>query len=255
MNNTLQNGFIILEYLAKEAEECSVKELAEHFGLPNSHVCRLLKTLVGTGYVEQIPGSRKYRISLKILNLTNARLRKLKLRHIARPYMQQLVRELKRPVFLTSNYNGYSLIIGTEYPEKFTGDAGLAIGEIHRVNRSACGKVCAAYVPGKRLEELLRDCDWSAATDKSVTSPELFKMELKQIREQGYARMEGETSRNVGAVGAPIFNASKQLAGAIGVVMPENADDWTPETWEKFTSKTRECGESISFALGLPLDH
>lgn len=75
MNNTLQNGFTILEYLAADAEECSVKELAEHFGLPNSHVCRLLKTLADTGYVEQTPGSRKYRISLKILNLSNMRLK------------------------------------------------------------------------------------------------------------------------------------------------------------------------------------
>ena len=59
MNNTLQNGFTILEYLAADAEERSVKELAEHFGLPNSHVWRLLKTLADTGYVEQTPGSRK----------------------------------------------------------------------------------------------------------------------------------------------------------------------------------------------------
>lgn len=255
MNNTLQNGFTVLEYLAKDAEECSVKELAEHFNLPNSHICRLLKTLAETGYVEQIPGSRKYRISLKIMRLSNARLRKLKLRNIARPYMQQLADGLKRPVFLTANYNYYSLIVATEYPDKFAGDAGLAIGDIHRVNRSACGKVCAAYAPPERFVELLEDCDWRAVTDKSVTSPELFKKELQQIRKQGYSRMDGETSRNVGAVGAPIFDAGKELAGAIGVVMPENADNWTPEVWEKFTSTTKACGESISFALGFPLNN
>ena len=121
MNNTLQNGFTILEYLAADAEECSVKELAEHFGLPNSHVCRLLKTLADTGYVEQTPGSRKYRISLKILNLSNMRLKKLKLRNIARPYLQKLVRELERPVFLTAPYRYRSLIVATEYPERFAG--------------------------------------------------------------------------------------------------------------------------------------
>ena len=70
MNNTLQNGFMLLEFMAETANECSVKELAEHFELPNSHVCRLLKTLEATGYVQQIPGSRKYRISLKILCLS-----------------------------------------------------------------------------------------------------------------------------------------------------------------------------------------
>ncbi|MBO5722951.1 MAG: helix-turn-helix domain-containing protein [Lentisphaeria bacterium] len=43
----------MLDYLAETAEAMSVKELAEHFSLPNSHICRLLKTLTETGYVEQ----------------------------------------------------------------------------------------------------------------------------------------------------------------------------------------------------------
>ena len=64
MNNTLYNGFKLLDFLAVSAELVSVKELAEHFQLPNSHICRLLKTLVETGYVEQDPATRKYRISL-----------------------------------------------------------------------------------------------------------------------------------------------------------------------------------------------
>ena len=76
MNNTLHNGLKILEFLATNAEAISIKEIAEHFQLPNSHVCRLLKSLTELGYAEQIPGSRKYRISLKILNLANARLKK-----------------------------------------------------------------------------------------------------------------------------------------------------------------------------------
>ena len=46
MNNTLQNGFRLLEHLSLTAQEHSVTELTEVFALPKSHICRLLKTLI-----------------------------------------------------------------------------------------------------------------------------------------------------------------------------------------------------------------
>ncbi len=254
MNNTLQNGFMILEYLAANAEECSVREVAIHFNIPDSHVCRLLKTLSETGYVEQNPKNRKYRISLKILNLSNMRLKKIKLRNIARPYLQKLVRELGRPVFLTSSFHGRSLIIATEYPERFNGDAGIVLGLIHSINRSACGKICAAYASAEELDKLLVQCDWSRITRHSVTDPARFREELKAIRACGYARMEAELDENTGAVAAPVFNASRELAGAVGVVLPGDASLWTAKLWSDFIDAIKTCGESISFALGCPLD-
>ncbi len=239
MNNTLKNGFTILEYLAADADECSVKELAEHFSLPPSHVCRLLKTLVETGYIEQPRGSRKYRISLKILTLANARLRQLALRNVARPYMQKLVRELANPVFLTANHHGFSLIVGTEFPIGFHGDGGLVIGQLHPVDNSACGKVCAAYASEEDLDILLTGC------------PEGFREELGTIRERGFSRL---VRGNVGAVGAPVFDRDGNLAGALGAVMPPDSAVWDDALWEKFIRGVRSSAESISFALGYPLN-
>ena len=117
MNNTLYNGFKLLDFLAVSAELVSVKELAEHFQLPNSHICRLLKTLVETGYVEQDPATRKYRISLKILNLAHSRLQSERLPELARPYIRKLAEKLDATVFVTRTCKGRSLIIATEYPD------------------------------------------------------------------------------------------------------------------------------------------
>ena len=90
MNNTLQNGFRVLEYLSSTAQEHSVTELTEVFDLPKSHICRLLKTLTTTGYVEQSPVSRKYKISLRILCLANACLGHLRVRERTKPYIHRL---------------------------------------------------------------------------------------------------------------------------------------------------------------------
>ena len=64
MNNTLKNGFRVLELLSLTGESFSVKDISTTLNIPNSHACRLLKTLKGTGYVEQ-NSSRKYKMSMK----------------------------------------------------------------------------------------------------------------------------------------------------------------------------------------------
>lgn len=256
MNNTLQNGLMILEYLAQRADECSVKEIAEHFNLPNSHVCRLLKTLAESDYAIQTPGSRKYRISLKILTLSHARLQKLQLRIIARPYIQNLVNILKRPVFLTSNWSGKSLIIDVQYPDAFSGDAGLSIGMIHSVNRSACGKVCAAYIQDSvLLDKLISQCDWEKRTEFSQTDPELFKKELEKIRTEKFALMAGEACVGSGGAGSPIFSSSGEMIAAVGAVLPPDEKAWTPELMDKFKVNITSSAQSISFALGYPLNN
>ena len=252
MNNTLQNGFMLLEFMAKSADECSVKELAEHFKLPNSHVCRLLKTLVETGYVQQIPGSRKYRISLKILCLSNARLLKLTLRQKARVYMQKLTAELNSSVYLSAPFNGLSITIDTFFPENIAGDAGLAVGAVHLPNCHACGKVCAAYLPEAEIDDFLAGVDWTHRTVHTITSPERFKLELVKIRQEKIATIVSEGQLGLGAVAAPIFNAAGELAGAVGVVLPDERY-WTDKLWEKFKTETRNTAESISFAIGYPL--
>lgn len=254
MNNTLQNGFMLLEYLAAGADECSVKELAEHFKLPNSHVCRLLKTLTESGYLQQTPGSRKYRISLKIFCLSNARLRKLTLRQKAHGYLQKLAEKTETQVYLTAPFNGLSIVIDTFFPVVCADDAGLAIGQVHPVNRSACGKVCAAYVPEEQIDAFLAGVDWSARTAHTITSPEQFKLELAKVRRERIATVAEETSVGVGAVGAPIFNATGELAGAIGAVLPANAL-WPVKLWDKFKTETRSAAKSISIALGYELKY
>ncbi len=102
----------MLEFLAETAEAFSIKDLAEHFQLPNSNICRLLKSLAESGYVEQLPGSRKYRVSLKILRLGYARLRMERLLSRARPCMRPLAEKVDGVVCVSRTYCGCCLRSG-----------------------------------------------------------------------------------------------------------------------------------------------
>jgi len=143
VNNTLQNGFKLLELLAAIGREVSVTELSAQASLPPSHVCRLLKTLLQTGYVEQSAETRRYRVSLKLLNLAHARLVNLDFRRIGHPYAMQLAESLQANAFLSQPLQGRSIIVAVAYPSSSLADSGIVVGQIHSVCHSACGKVCA----------------------------------------------------------------------------------------------------------------
>lgn len=246
MNNTLHNGLRVLEYLADTAEAVSIKEAAEYFQLPNSHICRLLKSLVEAGYVEQLPGSRKYRVSLKILSLANARLKKDRLRAFARPYLRPLAEKLDAAVFVSRIYCGHSLIVGTEYPPFFTEVHDTLIGTVHSPTCSACGLVCAAYAADEVREALLAEIDWDQPGDFQGQRPE-YEAELDRVRHRGFALRD--IPGVAAAVGVPLFEDHGRIAGALGVMLPPQRL-LTQEIWQGALEATLSCGKLISCMQG-----
>ena len=250
MNNTLYNGFKLLDFLAVSAELVSVKELAEHFQLPNSHICRLLKTLVETGYVEQDPATRKYRISLKILNLAHSRLQSERLPELARPYIRKLAEKLDATVFVTRTCKGRSLIIATEYPDLALQNSTTVTGALHSPTSSACGQICAAYAEPEVQTALLDETDWSAPGDFQ-NRREAFEKELLLIRNRGYALRDPACHH--GAIGVPLFDGECRCYGALGVMLtaaPQSSD----ELFQSVIESTLNCGKLISFAIGAPFE-
>lgn len=245
MNNTLNNGFMILERMAGTAEPFSIKELADHFRLPNSHVCRLLKTLTETGYVEQDKKNRKYRVSCKILELSNACLKRMQIRTRIKPFASKLCRENSMPVYLTVPHEGHSLIVDVFYTDAVSSDSGIAIGGINDAHITACGKVCAAY---HDTPEELEKLDLYKVTDKTITDKEAFLNELEKIRTLGFAVTDSEKGKNVNAVAAPVFNCDGEFVAALGAQLPSR--ELNRVEWDSYIKKIAESAESCSFALG-----
>jgi len=245
MNNTLNNGFMILEHLAETAELFSIKELAGFSGLPNSHVCRLLKTLTETGYVEQDRKSRKYRISCKILRLSNACLKRMQIRNKIRPFASKLCAEISFPVYLAVPHEGHALIVDVFYPVSAVQDAGMAIGSLNHAHVTGSGKICAAF---HNSPEEIENIELYKVTDKTITDKDAFAKELAKIRKQGFAVTDSEKGENVHTVAAPVFRCDGEFVAALGVCL--SSRKMTQQEWSSYINKVVECAESCSFALG-----
>ncbi len=247
MNNTLNNGMSILEFLSGSTETHSVKELSEKMKLPKSHVCRLLKTLQDIGYVEQ-DEQRKYFISLKILCLSNGCLRRMGVRTRIRPFLYKLANELSREIYLQVPHNCQSMVVDVVSPEGVKRDLGLDIGSINPINYTAGGKVCAAYLPEKELDGFVKKHGLKKMTDKTITDLKKFKVELEKIRKEKLAVMDSERSPGVAAVACPVFDNEGNLAAVIGTMLPEG--ERGEEVWNRFRKAICDSAEAASFALG-----
>lgn len=241
MNNTLYNGFQLLELLAASGQEASVTDLAAQAALPPSHICRLLKTLVQTGYVEQNPETRKYRVSLKLLNLAHARLVSLDFRRIGHPFAARLADTLQAHAYLSQPLQGRSIVVDVAYPRGAVPDAGIVVGQIHSVLHSACGKVCAAFASVDDRERLL---DEQASLDGGAAHHSRWTDEFERIRA---TRLAVRDEDGVLAVAAPLFRAAGCFCGALGVFLPPGT-----RMSPLIEQEVRSTAEALAFALGYP---
>ncbi|OGV37861.1 MAG: hypothetical protein A2X48_08345 [Lentisphaerae bacterium GWF2_49_21] len=247
MNNTLQNGMNVLEFLSGSTEAHSVKELSDRMELPKSHICRLLKTLKEIGYVEQ-NDERKYFISLKVLRLSNGCLRRMGVRTRLRPFLHKLANELGREIYLQVPHDCQAMVVDVVSPEGVKRDLGLEIGSVNPINYTAGGKVCAAYSSPKELEAHVKKYGLKKMTDKTITDFRKLKEELEKIKKEKLAVMDSERSPGVAALASPVFDCNGTLAAVIGTMLPEGKR--TEEVWSKFKKSVYDAAESASFALG-----
>src|SRR5215469_9409636 len=66
---SLAKGFRVLEAFSGDAEEMTLSEMADVAGLDAGTTFRMVNTLVNLGYVARIPASRRFRLTLKVLDL------------------------------------------------------------------------------------------------------------------------------------------------------------------------------------------
>ncbi len=100
----------VLDALA-EGGELGTIEIARRTGISPSTVSRQLGTLARLGLVEHAPASGRYRLGVRILRLANAVLGRLNLRDVARPTLEELVRQIGETATLSIPGDGDAITV------------------------------------------------------------------------------------------------------------------------------------------------
>ena len=212
---TLAKGLEVLEALA-EVEEIGLSAMARQLGVSGPTLFRLLTTLAACGYVEKSAAGR-YRLTLKTWELGAKAVRRIRLRDVARPFMDQLAAETQEAVHL-SVLQGDGIVIIDKRDSPHPVRVDTFVGQRAPLHCSATGKAILAFAPPEIAAALPRTL--ARHTEATIVDRAALDRELDAVRRAGWACNREEWRPGVCAAAVPVQHASGAVIAALSVTVP-----------------------------------
>ncbi|MCQ6562547.1 IclR family transcriptional regulator [Paenibacillus mendelii] len=196
--------------------EWAMTELAEKVGLHKSTVHRMLATLEDKGFVTRDQLSDRYRLGLRIWELSANMPGADDPAVLGLPEMERLRDLLGETVSLYIRDDSERIRIQAVQSNQAVRRV-APIGVRLPLYVGASSKVLIAFDEQAKREMLLADPTWPASIDRR-----LFRQQLDEIRALGYATSIEEREAGAAAVAAPVYSRSDKLVAALSVSGPAN---------------------------------
>ncbi len=211
----LDKAFLLLSQFYNH-DELLLKELVELTKLNRSTVYRIMQVLLKWGYVERDDHSGRYSVSLKILELSGAMLRKMSLLNVCRPFLLDLRDRTGESSFLSVLRDRNIIIIDWE-PSYFDALINVTVGKAVPAYTSGAGKAILAFLPPEERESLLAGYSLHRYTDKTVCDLQTLKEVLRKTAEIRYGVSRGEYDADIVVVAAPIFDIHNRVIASCAI--------------------------------------
>lgn len=185
---SVERAVVLLEAMADAGVPVTLTDLAVASGLPLPTIHRLVRTLVGRGYVHRGP-ARGYSLGPRLVRLGDNAGR------MAGRWARQWLVELVDALGETANLavlDGAEVVYVAQEPGRHAVRTFTEVGRRVSPHCTAAGKALLAAMPAEQVEERLRHMVMTAHTDTTITDATAFAAQLERVRGAGYALDEGE---------------------------------------------------------------
>lgn len=196
-----------------------ISDISRLMELPKGTVHGLTRTLVASGFLHQDRQTRKYRLGLKIHELGIVLASTLELNQKASGPCHQLSQRTQAVVRL-GIWDGDSVVITLIHHPNPYPVLPYQVGPRIHAYCSAVGKAILSHLEERKLKEYLAGIRLTAYTVNTITVKKKFIEELKQVKKSGYAYDREEAVQGMGCIGAPIFDSTAEVAGALSLSGP-----------------------------------
>ncbi len=195
----LARGLQVLACFRSDDKALGNLEIAERCRLPKSTVSRLTGTLTRLGYLHQVEASGKYRLGSATLSLGTTMLRRLDVRQMARPLMQELADFAKCEVSLGTR-DRLSMIYVENCRSAELLVRSLDVGSRIALATSAMGRAWLAAVPEKERRAVLDQVRSRNKTSWPAIEAGVARS-LQDYRSLGVSCSFGDWQHQVNAIG------------------------------------------------------
>ena len=244
---TVEKALNILELFAEKETPLGITELSRMLELNKSTIHRILSVLSKRGYVNKDGHTRKYMLGYKTLEIGGALLNQIHIRDVAAAQMVKLACETLQTVRLGVLDNGEVLYV--DHAEgKDPIRLHIKLGSRGPVYCTASGKAMLAFMDRFEAQQILASIELRPYTINTITDSGELKCELERTRKRGYSFSNEEYSKDVRAIGAPIFDLRGSVVGAISLIAVSLR--MQQKHTREFAQKVMETAAEISRRMG-----
>ena len=209
---------LILEQF-NSSTELGIKELSISTGLPASTVQRIVNTLELKNYLMQNPKNDKYRLGIALYNISKSYAENFDWIASARIHMEKMVEKHKETVNLAI-LQGQKVVYLTKVDSPNILRPNFNVGVQYPAFCTSLGRCLLAHQPSELIDTMLLS-PIEPCTEKSITNPDLMRLELSKIRQAGYAIEDEEFQEGLFCISAPIRGFKGRVMAAISTTIPK----------------------------------
>jgi IclR family pca regulon transcriptional regulator len=217
---SLAKGFRVLEAFSGDADEMTLSEIADAAELDAGTTFRMLNTLVNLGYVARVGESRRFRLTLKVLDLGFNAIAHKDIRSLVRPLLQSLVDEVSEAASF-GVLEGADILYIERVRAGFTRlGVDIRVGTTVPATISTIGYAVLAFLPAAQLDRVLSSLPRHSSL--TVLPPGRAKLLpiLDRIRERGYGIEDSLISGDLRILAVPVLGPDGYAIGAISIAAP-----------------------------------
>lgn len=207
--------FAVLRAFDAAQPQLTQVEVATRASLDRGTAFRLIHTLVSLGYLASVPNTKRFRLTLKCLELCYLTLTSMDLRAHSAPLLAQHVPSL-------ADAGSLAVLDGPDviYLERVQSglsrhDLDRRPGRRIRAYAAAIGHVQLAYLPHHRQVEILESVERVKLSDRTLVDLDALLERLREVRVQGYAVSDGENAYGLRTIAAPVMDANGQSVAGL----------------------------------------
>lgn len=247
--NSLIRGLDILESFTPSESRLTLQELSNKTGLPKTTVHRFLKTLLTMNYVTLDLRTKTYSLAPRVMALGFSVLSGMDLRQTALPHMEALSRETDQNVNLAVLDRAEMLYIERITVRRII-NINLYVGSRVNCYLTAMGRSLIAFLSRDSYEKLLAELLKDKQAVKAIgRQGEQLNAALEEVRQKGYACIDGEWVQGLRAIGAPVFNGRGEVEASLTMTFISQLVS-LDEMIEKYVPPLMATAGRLSAALG-----
>lgn len=217
-NSSFGNALKLLKSFTMDEPEMDLSKLSEKLDVGISTAHRLASTLVSVGFLTKDPQTRMYRPGTSILALGNIVSEQMDLFRNFTPFLESLMIKTGETVHIGILRNDrifYLQKVESPHPIRLLSH----VGRQNPIHNTSMGQAILAYKSEKEIDQVIA-LGLERHTDKTITSPEQFRLRLEEIKAQGFAVSIEELNDGVTSIAAPILNRVGKVVASVSIAGP-----------------------------------